>query len=265
MNCRQFENRILHLVRDCGRLDPDDPQALEHGRGCPHCSALLANQQSLSAAFRLAAADDVRAPEHIETELISAFRRRRAEMIRDTAPLPVKRSLPARYLGIAAVLLIGILGIVAFHMLRTSHPEEALVSGPATPASTQPAALPAPGSIAPTPRAPQLAEKAEPAARPAVLPRLQAEKAAPEIVEIATDFFALTPGAELAGMESGQLVRVQLPRNVLASFGLPVNQERLNKPVTAQVLIGQDGIARAIRFLSEQNASFIQAGMESKH
>jgi len=49
--------------------------------------------------------------------------------------------------------------------------------------------------------------------------------------------------------DRGQLVRVRLPRESMRSFGLPVNQDRMVQSVTADVLIGEDGIARAIRFV----------------
>lgn len=79
-----------------------------------------------------------------------------------------------------------------------------------------------------------------------------------------TDFIPLTRELDLSSIESGQLVRVLLPRTALASYGLPVNQERMNKPVTAQVLISQDGVARAIRFLNDQDTRFIPSSMHSK-
>lgn len=67
--------------------------------------------------------------------------------------------------------------------------------------------------------------------------------------EIVTGFIPLTPGYTLEMNEGGQLVRVELPRATLSSFGLPVNTSRLNEPVTADVVLGNDGIARAIRFV----------------
>jgi hypothetical protein len=50
-------------------------------------------------------------------------------------------------------------------------------------------------------------------------------------------------------MESGEVIRVQMPRSALIRFGLPVNVERADVPVTADLLIGEDGLARAIRFV----------------
>lgn len=67
--------------------------------------------------------------------------------------------------------------------------------------------------------------------------------------EIATDFFPIAGAMTLMQTDSGHIVRVELPRSALASFGLPVNTERNSERVKADVLFGDDGIARAIRFV----------------
>jgi hypothetical protein len=64
--------------------------------------------------------------------------------------------------------------------------------------------------------------------------------------EIATEFIPL---GQYAQAEEGHLVRVELPRSALASFGLPVNAESAGGRVKADVLLGEDGTARAIRFI----------------
>jgi hypothetical protein len=66
--------------------------------------------------------------------------------------------------------------------------------------------------------------------------------------EVMTDFIPLMQGARLAQGDGGRLVRVELPRSALASFGLPVNAEAGGR-VKADVLLGEDGLARAIRFV----------------
>jgi hypothetical protein len=74
--------------------------------------------------------------------------------------------------------------------------------------------------------------------------------AKPLETESVTEFIPLVGGAPGATpLESGQLVRVQLPRAALAPLGLPLNAERGNEPVQADVLLGNDGLARAIRFV----------------
>jgi hypothetical protein len=68
--------------------------------------------------------------------------------------------------------------------------------------------------------------------------------------ESMTDFIPLVGDATPATpLEGGQLVRVQVPRAALASLGLPLNAERGNEPVKADVLVGYDGLARAIRLV----------------
>ena len=79
-------------------------------------------------------------------------------------------------------------------------------------------------------------------------PAAAAESRAQE-QEIATEFIPLVQGGQYAQAEEGHLVRVELPRSALASFGLPVNAEASGGRVKADVLLGEDGTARAIRFV----------------
>jgi hypothetical protein len=67
--------------------------------------------------------------------------------------------------------------------------------------------------------------------------------------EVTTDFIPLMQGERLAQGEGGNLVRVELPRSALERFGLPINAERTGGRVKADVLLGEDGVARAIRFV----------------
>lgn len=67
--------------------------------------------------------------------------------------------------------------------------------------------------------------------------------------EIATDFMPVSYGDNLNEIDNGRIVRVEMPRSALAQFGIPVNMERANERIKADVLIGEDGMARAIRFV----------------
>jgi hypothetical protein len=61
--------------------------------------------------------------------------------------------------------------------------------------------------------------------------------------------FVTWPGAvELPPIESGQLVRVTLPVSMLPTLGLTPRPQHGNA-VRADVLIGQDGLARAVRLV----------------
>lgn len=66
---------------------------------------------------------------------------------------------------------------------------------------------------------------------------------------VATDFIPLGHGEYSASVDAGQVVRVELPRSALSSIGLPVSADRAGERIKADVLIGEDGVARAIRFV----------------
>jgi hypothetical protein len=76
-----------------------------------------------------------------------------------------------------------------------------------------------------------------------------AGQAAPQGADAAAsaDFVQLATGDSSAPLESGQMVRVQVPRAALAALGVPVNAERAGELVKADILLAHDGTARAIR------------------
>jgi hypothetical protein len=65
--------------------------------------------------------------------------------------------------------------------------------------------------------------------------------------EVVTDFFPLMDPAP--PFERGQLLRVELPASAMQMVGLPVREDRLADPVQADVLMGEEGLPRAIRFV----------------
>jgi hypothetical protein len=72
------------------------------------------------------------------------------------------------------------------------------------------------------------------------------KSAGPE--EIVTAFFPLMDSPP--PFEHGLLVRVTVPASTMRTVGLPVGDDYLSEPVQADVLVGQDDLARAIRFVS---------------
>jgi hypothetical protein len=69
--------------------------------------------------------------------------------------------------------------------------------------------------------------------------------------ELTTEFIPLVYGSDPLPAENELIVRVKLPRIALVSFGLPVSEDRAGEPVKADILVGDDGVARAIRFVTQ--------------
>ena len=65
--------------------------------------------------------------------------------------------------------------------------------------------------------------------------------------EVVTDFFPLMSPAP--PFERGQMLRVQLPAAAMRTVGLPVREEHMADPIQADVLVGEEGMPRAIRFV----------------
>jgi hypothetical protein len=64
-------------------------------------------------------------------------------------------------------------------------------------------------------------------------------------------FIPLPNAASLAPNEEVNLVRVDVPRSAMMAVGLVVSEERALERVQADVMLGADGLPRAVRFLDE--------------
>ena len=64
--------------------------------------------------------------------------------------------------------------------------------------------------------------------------------------EIKTDFIALTYARS---PESGQIVRIKVPSSMMVTLGVVANVEKPSNLVDADILVGDDGLTRAIRFI----------------
>jgi hypothetical protein len=65
---------------------------------------------------------------------------------------------------------------------------------------------------------------------------------------VATDFFPVRYGVPLDEREFVEIVRVTVPRAVMVRYGLPAAGD-LAAPVRADIIVGRDRVAQAIRFV----------------
>jgi hypothetical protein len=178
------------------------------------------NEDTALQALRALADHDLgaQASSDLEARVLREFRSRRR---RQRYPWPAVAALAAGAL-IAAFLL--------------SH------RAPKSVASAVPAvAVSAPASFAVTQPAPMQV------AAPRKMDRKLGALRQPERREVVTDFFPLMSPAP--PFERGQMLRVQLPAAAMRTVGLPVREEHLADPIQADVLVGEEGMARAIRFV----------------
>lgn len=176
------------------------------------------------------------APPEIEQKLREAFRARAA------ATAASKRYTPYWFAAVAAVLLI-VISVIALRLRTDQRPEITAGFTEPTPVKEQPAP-----PLEETPQTHEVAVKPPPRRR-SVRRTPRSEVANHVTREIATDFMPLGYLNPAALQDGGQIVRVELPRSTLVNFGLPVNMDRYNEKVKADVLLGVDGMARAIRFV----------------
>ena len=166
----------------------------------------------------------------LETRLRAAFREHHGHR---------RRAWVLRWASAAALL-----ACAAFVVLRLTQP--AAVEAPKPMAQAQP--LPPPVAVAKS--VPAVTPHRPAPVRKRTVSSVQVAKA-PEPEESGVqEFIALPYAPPLSSWDRGQVMRVRLPRQSLRSMGIPVNEERMFERVPADLLMGEDGLARAIRFVS---------------
>ena len=225
-------------------------RAQAHAAACPLCAMRLQEERGLLLGLRALAAEDEErdAPATVEAALLAAFRAEAAN--REAAPLPdAPRLRRVPWLLVAAAALLVACGLLVYRAARR-EPAPAPVAKSDVPVAPATDALPETTvAAAPIRRAPRAA-RSVPAPTPLVQIRDEMTLYAGEGGgEVTTEFLSLDYSENPAPMEAGQVIRVEMPRAALAKFGLPVDVERAHAPVKADLLLGEDGFARAIRFV----------------
>ncbi len=171
----------------------------------------------------LASSGPSEAPPRVEAALVVEFRRRK------------QRARVRRMIWYGALAAALILAVAPVAQLWRGAPEPVPVRLAAIP--------PAPVSPIGVQRGPEQAVRA--AAKRRSRQSLPVRPPAPE--EVASGFIPVVDVP--APIERGAIVRVRVPRSAMASFGLPETFERPAGTIQADVLLGEDGVARAIRFV----------------
>ena len=75
------------------------------------------------------------------------------------------------------------------------------------------------------------------------------QDAVASIDEAAAGFYPLPDADALPPVENALVVRVEMPLASLQMFGVPIDGARAAERVEAEVLLGQDGLARGVRLV----------------
>jgi len=259
MNCREFEAIVNDLAR-AEMINATPREAgLVHAEICERCAARLADERALSAGLKsLAAGDEGKAaPDSVEAALLEAFHAQAPNRIARHFPVQL-RSWPRWALAAAAAILTAS-GFIVYRAIQNEpqknnnvvkekppaprpsvNHEKQVVKGNREPEPPR-------WSRAPRPRRGNRLQLNKPIIRDSVTSYARDN-------EYTTDFFPLSYSGDQESVEIDdvirvQVVRVQMPRPALIAFGLPVNIERADVPVNVDLLVGEDGLARAIRFV----------------
>lgn len=262
MNCQSFESAINDLARDQIMEAEARRRALAHAGACERCGARLADERALTAGLRKMAESREEAPVSVEVSLREAFGAWGATH-REPAIVAAVPAWPRwlRWAGAAAAILLAALLALTATRSRTVETrdtqETASQDKEARPSSTPGSADPQPEptahelAVAGTSRARVVVRRGVSRSSQRSGPRTEANSVGTDDNEtgIATEFIPLIHGGDVALPDGGQIMRVELPRSALVSFGLPMNMERAGQRVRADVVVGNDGLARAIRFV----------------
>jgi hypothetical protein len=213
MKCEEFE--AISLERGGLRMSELDAAlrraAAEHAAECPGCAALQESWQEARVALQLLreTTQGAQAPQRVEMRLRHEFGMRHR-----TAKARFAAIFAAWALAAATVVIAG----MSWWNWRLTQTERARVSA---------------GNTVKTPTAAPTA---------ADTPEETTLVAGNEFGD-----FTPLPGSLAQEMDDSAIVRVRLQRGALGALGLPVNEERVSDWIQVDLLVGEDGLPKAVR------------------
>jgi hypothetical protein len=271
MNCQKFESVAGELARGRMMMAELREEALLHSNDCARCSSRLRDEEILTRGLQSLRhqTSSLEAPASIEASLLEAFRQSKV-----VVPIVPVRERRRYWIAAVAALLLLVFGVLAARIQFQRRPTAFEAVNSSEPAKNQTVPVNNSQSMpADNPESPLVAVKHRPVHQPKFVSRHNQAVSTDELQarassnrnkknvesnhasnEVATEFMPLGYMNVQALQDGGQIVRVELPRTTLATFGLPVNMDRYNERVKADVLIGMDGMAHAIRFVQEKRS-----------
>lgn len=212
--CREYLPRLIELAR--GAYGEDErPEILAHVESCAACAGVLEEQMALSASLEAIAGESLTEMPELEARVLAEFDRAAARR-RAIGWLPV--------MGLAAAALLGLVWVE--RRTPAVEPRESAVTEVTH--AILPASTPS-GSTA------------------AHLIRARHRRTQPQPAPKSDGFLPIPYTIPLGPEERATIVRMEIPVAALIAAGFAVPMLDPGEMVQADVLVGQDGRARAIR------------------
>jgi hypothetical protein len=246
MKCHSLRDAIVEMARgECA--GPGTVAAIEsHVGHCAACAALLERERRLSQGLRALSAAAPAAPsEAMSRRLLDAFAERQPVQL--TVGEGATRRAGNGWLRAAAAAVL----VASGGMLLWSSTGNKQSNDKSRAASTSVAGNRTPDAMLP-PSSVQLAadvRRGSFIAQTRRQPRRSHQRAFPAVVR-PVGFVALPGAAGLPDFESGEIVRMEIPLTSLPAYGIEILPDAQGSPVEADLLVGQDGQARAIRLVT---------------
>jgi hypothetical protein len=245
MTCQQYDADLVDLARGTQPVGEDESPVRRHLDGCAACTARFEQQRQLTAGLRaLSAATAVPDNDVAERRLLNAL-----ASLQTASSSSERRPLVVRWATLAAaaclLFFVGAWAAVEWRGREAAAEQvaaetrSALRAQPALPTPIERAERPAP--------APLVATNSRSSAPRVVRAALRDEP--PQNTDRLAGFIPLPAAGGLPGFDSGMIVRVSIPTASLPAYGLAITPES-SRTVNADLLVGQDGQARAIKLVS---------------
>jgi anti-sigma factor RsiW len=220
MNCQEFWNALPRQGRNA------TPEQASHVAECPACAAQWEQHRSLAAGLRYLAEElrRVEAPPRVEAGVTAAFRS--GARFQDRRSARLSRWTPVFAWASTAAAMAAL----AFSVLRTV-----------------PSTAVKPGTVAAPHHAAQPVVQWAAAETPAAADADQDEDSA----GLGDGFIRLPNATRIEPNEDVNVVRVEVTGSAMIAMGLPVSEDRASETLLADVALGPDGMARAVRFVND--------------
>ncbi|MFN0083783.1 MAG: hypothetical protein ACKVX9_00205 [Blastocatellia bacterium] len=223
-----------------------------HASGCESCAGQWAAEEALDARLLEfgAATRDAHASPRVRKELRGQFLARRGAPEASQKVVSIesrRRQVTPLWMLAAAAALAACFALAGWFWLRAGATPGAYNE----PDIAEQSALPLPPPVpVPEGNEPGLQSTASADPLPASSrPRNNRSRATILEKELVSEFVPLTLAADERAIENGTLVRMRLSRERLIAMGLPLQIEGAQKTIDAEVMLGDNGVAYAIRIV----------------